>query len=50
MLAVVPLAGFLVTGSARQAWRFTRQWMLVMAIIVAFGIVLAAIVFSVASA
>jgi hypothetical protein len=49
LLAVVPLAGFLVTGSARQAWRYTRQWLQVIGITVAAGLVLAAIVFSLTS-
>lgn len=30
MLAVVPLAGFLVSGSWRAAWRYTRDWLRVM--------------------
>ena len=39
LLAVVPLAGFCVTGSWRHAWRYTRDWLRVM-----LGIVIAAAV------
>lgn len=44
MLAVVPLAGLCVTGSWKQAWRYTLAWgravgILVLAALVVFLIV-----------
>lgn len=41
MLAIVPLAGFCVTGSWKQAWRYTRDWLRVMAILAAAAGVMA---------
>jgi len=35
MFAIVPIAGFCVTGSWRQAWRYTRDWIRVIAILAA---------------
>lgn len=44
MLAVVPLAGFAVTGSWRQAWRYTMAWARVMLWTIAAGIVVTLVV------
>jgi hypothetical protein len=44
MLAVVPLYGFLVSGSWRAAWRYTKDWGRVMGLIIAAAILLALIV------
>lgn len=41
MLAIVPLAGFCVSGSWRSAWHYTKGWLQVMGIMIA----LAAVVF-----
>jgi hypothetical protein len=39
LLLIVPLAGLLVTGSWRGAWRYARDWSRVMALTVAIGLV-----------
>lgn len=40
MLAIVPLAGFLVTGSWRSAWRYAKDWGRVMLGTIAMAAVL----------
>lgn len=43
MLATVPLFGLLVTGSPKQAWRYTKQWAVVVGIMVAAGLLIGGI-------
>lgn len=40
---IVPLAGFLVSGSLKHAWEYSKVWLRVMAILVAVGGVLSLI-------
>jgi hypothetical protein len=40
MLAVVPLWGFLVSGSWRAGWRYFKDWGRVMGIIIAAAILI----------
>lgn len=45
MLAIVPLAGFCVSGSWRAAWHYTKGWLQVMGIMIALaGVVFMAFV------
>jgi uncharacterized membrane protein len=41
LLAIVPLAGMAVTGSWRQAWRYSRDW----ARVILWTIIAAAVLF-----
>ena len=43
MLAVVPLFGLLATGSLSAAWRYTKDWLRIMALMLVVGGVLALI-------
>jgi hypothetical protein len=37
MLAVVPVFGLMVSGSWRAAWRYTKDWLRSIAILLALG-------------
>jgi positive regulator of sigma E activity len=43
---IVPLAGFLVSGSLKHAWEYSKVWLKCMAILVAVGGVLSLIALS----
>ena len=44
-LGIVPLAGFLVSGSAKQAWEYTKIWLRTIGLLIAAGAVLSLIFF-----
>ena len=42
---IVPLAGFLVTGSLKHAWEYSKIWLRTIGLLVAAGAVLSLIFF-----
>jgi hypothetical protein len=44
LLATVPLSGFLVTGSPKQAWAFTKRWARAVTFLAVIGLAVGGVV------